>query len=96
MASLEFELAGQKYLVRSEENDLFLKEVAEMVQVRVKKVLEASPKLPLQKAAMLVAFDLAGDLIRARQNTSDHRAAVLSKATQILSRIEQELQTDLK
>jgi cell division protein ZapA (FtsZ GTPase activity inhibitor) len=91
MASIEITIANQKYVLRGEESEEHLREVAELVRRKVENLRKKTPGLTLQKAAMLAAFDFASDTINGRRKALDYRASVLSKATQLLERMESEL-----
>jgi cell division protein ZapA (FtsZ GTPase activity inhibitor) len=91
MNSIEISIANQKYVIRGEESESQLKEVAEMVRRRVESIRKKNPTLTLQKAAMLAAFDFASDVIQQRKKSSDSKAALLTKAQGLLERVEREL-----
>ena len=95
MNSIEIVIGNQKYLIRGEEGDEHLKEVAEMVRRRVETIKKKTPSLSLQKAAMLAAFDFASEVIQHRKKSSDTRATILSKAHSLLERVERELETQI-
>jgi cell division protein ZapA (FtsZ GTPase activity inhibitor) len=91
MASIEITIANQKYVLKGEENEEHLKEVAELVRRKVENLRKKTPNLSLQKAAMLAAFDFASEAINGRRKALDYRATLLAKATQVLERVEGEV-----
>ena len=95
MNSIEISIANQKYVIRGEEGEAHLKEVAEMVRRRVEAIRKKNPSLTLQKAAMLAAFDFANDVIQSRKKSIDSKAAILTKAHSLLERVERELETQI-
>lgn len=95
MNSIEISIANQKYVIRGEEGEAHLKEVAEMVRRRVENIRKKNPNLTLQKAAMLAAFDFANDVIQNRKKNIDSKAAILNKAHSLLERVEREIETQI-
>lgn len=91
MASIEITIANQKYVVRGEDTEEHLKEIAELVRRKVESLRKKTPSLTVQKAAMLAAFDFASDSIKGKLKAQDHRSSVLAKATELLHRVEGEL-----
>ena len=91
MTSIEISLGNQKFVIRSEESEEHLKEVAELVRRKVESIRRQSPTISVQKAVMLAAFDFASRTIKGRRKALDYRASVVDKAECILKRIEGEL-----
>lgn len=94
MASIEMVIAGQKYLLRGEETEEHLREVAELVRRKVESQRKAAPSLDLQKAAILVAFDFASQAIKGKRQANEYKAQLVQKAGALLERVEQALQSD--
>lgn len=95
MNQIEISIANQKYVIRGEEGEAHLKEVAEMVRRRVESLRKKNPNLTLQKAAMLAAFDFASDVIQQRKKSVDSKSALLRKAHSLLERVEREIETQI-
>jgi cell division protein ZapA (FtsZ GTPase activity inhibitor) len=91
MTSIEIVIADQTYVLRGEETEEHLKEVAELVRRKVDSLRKQMPALTLQKAAMLAAFDFASDAIKGKKKALEYRSAVLNKAGDLLERVESEL-----
>ena len=91
--SVEFRIYDQLYSLRGQEPETHLREVAEMIQRKVESLKKKNPSISLQKASMLVAFDLASDLIKGTKKSSDYRASLIAKTHQILERVELELES---
>lgn len=89
--SIDILIANQRYTLKSEETPEHLREVAEMVKRKVESTKKKSPTHSIQKAAMLAAFDLASDLIKAKKKTVQSRANIVAKAHQLLLKVENEL-----
>jgi len=95
MNQIEISIANQKYVIRGEEGEAHLQEVAEMVRRRVESLRKKNPNLNLQKAAMLAAFDFASDVIQQRKKSVDSKSVLLTKAHSLLERVERELETQI-
>lgn len=89
--SIEILIGNQRFVLKSEESLDHLREVTEMVKRKVEAVKKKAPTQTFQKAAMLAAFDLASDLIKAKKKSVEYRSSVMNKAQQVLSKIELEL-----
>jgi cell division protein ZapA (FtsZ GTPase activity inhibitor) len=91
MTSIEITIGGQKFMIRAEEAEAHLSEVAELVRRKVESIRKIDPNVPLQKAAMLAAFDFASDSINGRKKALEYRSLILTKAGALIERIESEL-----
>lgn len=94
MNLIEINICNQKYIIKGEEGDAHLEEVAEMVRRRVESIKKNNPSLTLQKAAVLAAFDFASNVIENRKKTLDTKSAILTKAHSLLERVERELELE--
>lgn len=94
MNTIDILISNQRYELKGNESTEHLEEVAQMVRRKVDTLRKKTPTLSLQKAAMLAAFDLASELIKAKRKSSDHRALVLSKAQKLLEKVEWDLQAN--
>jgi len=93
MNTIEILIGNQRYELKGNESPEHLEEVAQMVRRKVDSLRKKSAGLNLQKAAILAAFDLASDLIKAKRRSTENRAAILSKAQKLLEKVEWDLQT---
>ena len=91
MASIELTIGTQKYVLRGDETDEHLREVAELVRRKIDALRKKSPSLSLQKASMLAAFDFASQMIKGRKKALDYRSELVAKASQLLQKVESEL-----
>ena len=90
--SIEVLIGNHRYVLKSEESEPHLMEVAEMVRRRIESTRKKSTSLSIQKSAILAAFDLASDLIKAKRKVTDQRSKILTKAHEVLARVERELE----
>lgn len=91
MNTVEIKIGSQVYLLKGEEDVEHLREVGELVRRRVESIRKQFPKLTPQKASMLAAFDLASEAIRGRKRSQHYRSTILSKASDLLGRVQLEL-----
>lgn len=91
MPSIEFSVGNQKYVVKSDESEEHLREVAELVRRKVETLRKKNQNISLQKAAMLAAFDFASTAIKGKKKTVEARSLLLAKAEAALEFIQEEL-----
>lgn len=91
MKSIEVSIGKQKFVVKADETEEHLQEVTELVRRKVESIRKLDSTMSLQRATMLAAFDFASETIKGKKKASAFRTAVLSKAQEILERV----QTDL-
>lgn len=91
MPSIDISICGQKYVLKSEESEEHLREVAELVRRKVESIRKKNGSLTLQKVAMLAAFDFASSSIKGRKKALQYKNNVLSKAHDCLKKVQLEL-----
>ncbi len=91
MKSIEVSIGKQKFVVSADETEEHLQEVTELVRRKVESIRKLDPTMSPQRATMLAAFDFASETIKGKTRAANFRTAVLSKAQEILERV----QTDL-
>lgn len=91
MAAIEFSIGNQKYVVKSDESEEHLREVAELVRRKVESLRKRNDSLTLQKAAMLAAFDFASTSIKNKKRSAESRSKLLAKAESVLEKIQEEI-----
>ena len=89
--SIEINIGNHRYVLKSEEPEEHLREVTEMVRRRIETIRKKSTSNTIQKAAIIAAFDLASDLIKAKRRSGDYRSKILAKANSLLEKVEREL-----
>ena len=91
MESIEVNIADRSYVVRGDDCEEHLKEVAELVRRRIESLQKKNTSLNLQKASMLAAFEFASDIIKDKKKAVEYRSTILSKASSLLEQVENEL-----
>lgn len=91
MASIEFSIGNSKFVVKSDESEEHLREVAELVRRKVESLRKRANSSTLHKAAILAAFDFASTTIKTKRKSSEARAQLLTKTESILGKLQSEL-----
>lgn len=87
--SVQVEIAGQKLAIRSDEGPSYVHELAEYVDARIRAFTGGPATFSVQRVSLLVALELADELLRERDLHSKFRASVEAK----LDRLEAALAT---
>jgi len=91
MNSIEMQIGSQRFILKGEDDEPHLQEVAEMVRRKVEALRKKNPTLNLQRASMLASFDLASQLIKGRRKALEYRSEVVAQTSQLLDQVEGEL-----
>lgn len=91
MASIDIRIAKQSFVVKGTDGGAPLSEVADRVQNKIDALLIEHPGMTAAKVALLAAMEFASEAIEGRRIMDDYRNTILSKAGEILERIEREL-----
>ena len=87
----EISVGNAKYVLRSDESQVHLDQVVELVEDAVTALRDKNPSMSMQNAAILAACDLASQLIRGKQQARAYQTAVLDRAGKLLEKVEKEL-----
>ncbi|MBL93048.1 MAG: hypothetical protein CMH56_14705 [Myxococcales bacterium] len=87
--TVEVSLLGQSFSVRSNKEERHVHAVASMVNRRIQDLKNAYPrKMSEQRAALLVALNLADDLLELESEMSDFRGDLRQKTQDILGKVQ--------
>lgn len=84
MGSIEVIILGQKYTIKGEASEDYIKQLAAFVDERLAEVFNASPGITPLKAAILASLNIADELHKLKENQEnitrniEERANVLS------------------
>ncbi|MEW5746732.1 MAG: cell division protein ZapA [Nitrospirota bacterium] len=67
MGSVEVYILGQKYVVKGDESPEYIRELAELVDRKLKEVYAGSPHITPLKASILAALTLADELQKVKR-----------------------------
>lgn len=91
MPSIEISIGGQKFVLKGDESEEHLREVAELVRRKIETVRKRGSQMSLQKAAILASFDIASDAIKGRRKAVEYKSRILTKTQELLGKMEAEL-----
>jgi cell division protein ZapA len=84
MGITEVYILGQKYTIKGDAPEEYIRELAAFVDKRLKEVYNASPNITPVKATILVALDIADELFKLRSE-QDEMARHIEEKTETLS-----------
>jgi cell division protein ZapA len=84
MHSVEVKILGQSYSVRTDEDEAYIKKLAQYVDEKLKEIYSAAPNVNHIKAAIMTALGIADELFKIRMGQEDLDKMIEEK-TKILS-----------
>lgn len=94
--TVEVEVAGRSYRLRSDEGGADLAAVARLVNERIGQILQAAPHLEKEEVAILAALNMGDELLRQRaaneagpEEIEEAVAAVRGRLDELVGRMEQ-------
>jgi cell division protein ZapA (FtsZ GTPase activity inhibitor) len=84
----EVKILGKSYSIRSEFDDRFTSETADLVNSRMRELMGKMGPVAPEKIAVLTAMNLAGELLRTRREGEGRRADLLERTEKILALID--------
>ena len=85
--SIAVTIAGQRYLLRSDEDDQYVRQLASLVDQRFRAVQSSTKQVSTHAIAMLTALQMADDLLKERGKRAELRARVRESSRQMLKLI---------
>jgi len=80
MGSSEITILGQKYTIRGDESEEYIKKLASFVDSKLKEVYSASPNITPLKAAIIVSLDMADELHKLKESQENVTKTIEEKA----------------
>jgi cell division protein ZapA len=84
MQSVEVEILGQRYSIKTDEEEAYIKRVAEYIDKKLKEIYAAAPNISQSKAMIMTLFSITDELFRLRMKQEDIDRMIEEK-TKILS-----------
>jgi cell division protein ZapA len=84
MRSVEVQILGQSYSIKTAEEETYIKSLAQYVDERLKEVYKAAPNINHVKAAIMVAFGIADELYKMKME-KENMDKVLDEKIKMLS-----------
>ena len=85
MGSTEVYILGQKYTIKGDEPEEYIREIASFVDKKLKEVYNAAPNITPVKASILAALDIADELFKMRIRQEEETKNVEEKAATLAS-----------
>ncbi len=85
MGSTEVYILGQKYTIKGDAPEQYIKDLASYVDMKLKEVYNAAPNLTPVKASILAALDIADELFKMRNQQEELARNIEEKATTLAS-----------
>ena len=84
MRSVEVQILGQSYSIKTDEEDEYIKSLARYVDEKLKEIYSVAPNVSQAKASVMAAFGIADELFKLRmeQQSLDR---MIEEKTKILS-----------
>lgn len=82
------EVAGQKFTLKTEADEAYVKSLAKLVTEKFDEVKAATRTISTQSLAILAAMNIADELLQTRRRTSELKQRVRDKSKTILELIE--------
>jgi cell division protein ZapA len=84
MRSVEVRILGQSYSIKTDENEEYIRSLAQYIDERLKEIYSVAPNVSQTKATVMAAFGIADELFKLRMEQQDLDRMIEEK-TKILS-----------
>ena len=85
MGSTEVYILGQKYTIKGDAPEEYIRELASYVDAKLKEVHKSSPNITPVKASILAALDIADELFKLKNQQEELTKDIEEKATTLAS-----------
>ena len=84
MRSIEVQILGQSYAIKTDEDEAYIKSLAKYVDEKLKEIYSVAPNISQTKATVMAAFGIADELFKLKMEQAD-LDRMLEEKTKILS-----------
>jgi len=84
MRSIEVQILGQSYAIKTDEDEAYIKSLARYVDEKLKEIYSVAPNISQTKATVMAAFGIADELFKLRIERNDVDR-IIEEKTKILS-----------
>lgn len=88
--SVAVNIAGQRYVVRSDADETYIRTLAEFVDAQIDEIRDAARIVPTQKLAVLSALNIADELFQERRKREQLKERVREKSKAVLGFLDKE------
>ncbi len=86
--TVQVEILGTKYVVRSEEDEAYIRELADYVAAKLEEFVSGRTGVPLQRLVILAALNIADELFRERARRRTDSADLQRRSERMLASLE--------
>lgn len=90
--TIEVEICGQRYAVKGEADEAYVKRLAEYVDAQMRALAAGMKTATTSKLAVLAAINIAHQLFQTERRREEGEAAVDQRAANLMESIEEHLQ----
>ncbi len=84
MRSIEVQILGQNYAIKTDEEEAYIKSLAKFVDEKLKEIYSVAPNINQTKATVMAAFGIADEFFKLKtEQESMHK--MIEEKTEILS-----------
>jgi cell division protein ZapA len=84
MRSVEVQILGQGYSIKTDEDEAYIKSLAKYIDEKLKEIYSAAPNINQARAMVMTAFGITDELFKLRMELQ-HLDRLIEEKTQILS-----------
>lgn len=84
MHSVEVKILGQSYSIRTEEEEAYIRSLAQYVDEKLKEIYSVAPNTTYVKAAIMAAFGIADEFFKLKME-QENLDRIIAEKTKILS-----------
>jgi cell division protein ZapA len=84
MRSIEVQILGQGYTIRTDEDEEYIKSLAKYIDEKLKEIYNAAPNISQARAMVMTAFGITDELFKLRMELQ-HLDRLIEEKTKILS-----------
>ena len=88
--SVNVNIAGQRFQVRSDADETYIRTLAEFVNQRIEEIRSSTRPVPTQKLTVLAAMNIADELLQEQKKRSDLKETVRTRGRAVLTFLDKE------
>ncbi len=88
MGSTEVYILGQKYTIKGDASEEYIRELATFVDKKLKEIYSVSPNITPVKASILAALDIADELFRLKSEQEEFAKHIEEKTNRLTALFE--------
>lgn len=89
--TVEIEILNQKYRIKTEAEPEWVNEVADFVKEKINEVVTSKAPVNKEKAAVLAALNIAGELLQLKKSTEQYKDHVSRQSQELIKLIDAQI-----